>query len=1586
MSSSTQDAEDTAAEDTAAEDTASGADTGGPPCETAADCAVDPCLDAACIAGHCATSPKANGSPCPVLTPCATGGACKAGSCEPVGTKTCDDDNPCTVDGCDAATGACTFKPNPGVTCNDGNPCTKSDACSPAGACVGGKNVCTGCTSLKDCAAYDDGNPCNGTLYCHVEPGAQGVCEVLPSSVVVCDPAGDKPCLDAACDPQAGTCTLVAQPDGTACDDGRPCTQQEACQGGACTAAANVCQCESDGDCAAYDDGDACTGTLYCDTAGLPHTCKVLPTSVVSCATSTDPCKVNACDPKSGACKSANAVDGVACTDGDPKTVGDVCVSGVCKPGVDTSVCKTDVDCVPLEDGDFCNGTLFCNAATGQCQLNPATVVHCASASDTACRANVCETATGVCAMKPLPNGIPCDDGNKCTVGEVCKAGVCTASADTCQCKSDADCGKLEDGDACNGTLYCDSATNQCVVNPATVVTCPTAFDTACRVNSCDKASGTCALQDVVDGKPCNDGNACTVGEVCDKGACVASADACACKVDKDCAAFEDGNSCNGTLYCDKQLGACKLNPASLVVCPDAFDTACLENQCDPATGQCAKVAVNQGSQCDADGNPCTASDSCDAGVCKPGALVCDCQKDTDCVGKQGADKCVLGMYCDLSKNECAPTKVVQCDVSGDGPCKVTACDPKTGTCQQSDRPDGEVCEGNTLCTGAQICDGGSCVTGKAVNCDDINPCTSDTCDAKQGGCLHKALNAVSCDDGSACTSDDGCVEGTCLGTAASCNDNEVCTKDACDPLSGCVFLPVGATVCDDDDPCTLGDTCKTGACVGGQGKLTCDDGNPCTFDTCKAKLGCAFDAKPLAGSLCDDGDVCTHQDSCKGGACAGLTKSCDDGEPCTTDVCIKGKGCVHDALQKGTCDDGDACTKGDSCKTGTCVGALVVDCDDQEPCTVDTCDKKSGCGHVALANASKCSDKNPCTSKDSCKQGKCVGAAVSCNDDNVCTVDACDPDLGKCVYLPSTVVACQDNNPCTVTDVCKGGVCTGGKAKTCDDANSCTLDNCTPSQGCVHQGLVGTTCDDGSVCTSGEVCVNGACKGSEKSCDDNNSCTADSCDLKAGCVHVTKVGTACNDNNACTANDSCSQKKCVGKPVSCDDGNSCTEDVCDEASGCKKKILDKVPCDDGSACTEGDVCVSGICKAKEGLWLKKFSLNSGPEYHNAAALDSTGAIVIVGSHRVGDSLNNDGLDRYVTRIDATGKQLYFSSPANTGDDSYYAVAAGTEGEVYCAGQSETKNFLYSSKNIFIARVNSAGAEVWSKKQGSPDYGRAIATIGGNRIAVLGTTSKDSSLLIMNRSDGAIVTTTKVAGSGVMLRGMAAAGDKSFLLAGHASNKSTLFARQYGIDASLAWSKSFAATTGQDEEVYGAAFVGGGPILGGRATLNGTAYPLLVRLSPSGDLVWKRVVTALADSSLRWANPLADGGALAGGSGGSFLRVSPAGHVAWHRRIQVNDGFLVFRGGGLRSDGTLLLGGLSQISQVPDAAVARVDRWGNLTCSKSGSCITQPLSKCDDKNPCTLDVCGAPGGCTHAPVQDGVACGANGTCTSGVCK
>ncbi len=85
-------------------------------------------------------------------------------------------------------------------------------------------------------------------------------------------------------------------------------------------------------------------------------------------------------------CAAPSARDGDPCDDGNPCTLIDTCLGGLCVGG-DPKACP----------------------APDQCLL-----------------AGTCDPETGACAaFPPRPNGSPCDDGDGCTQSDTCLAGVC---------------------------------------------------------------------------------------------------------------------------------------------------------------------------------------------------------------------------------------------------------------------------------------------------------------------------------------------------------------------------------------------------------------------------------------------------------------------------------------------------------------------------------------------------------------------------------------------------------------------------------------------------------------------------------------------------------------------------------------------------------------------------------------------------------------------------------------------------------------------------------------------------------------------------------------------------------------------------------------------------------------------------------------------------------------------------------------------------------------------------------------------------------------------------------------------------------
>ena len=636
------------------------------------------------------------------------------------------------------------------------------------------------CTSNAQCTL---GNPCLGEGYCRKDKDAW-VCAVKPNTAVVCPSNSDTPCAVNTCDPKTGACAMTATADGTPCTDLDPCVVKSACKTGKCVAgSATWCQCKKSADCLAIPNHDPCLGQWFCDKATFPFTCRVSPNTSVKCAKDKDTaCVKNGCDATTGKCAMTNVQDGEKCSDGDPQTVSDACHKGVCKGGTLVSLCEKDTDCDVHEDGNVCNGTLFCDKNSKSCKVNPATVITCPSAQDTSCVKNTCNKGSGVCEKKSVKNGFTCDDGDSCTAGDLCIGGKCSAGPTyTCPCKVNADCAAKDDGDLCNGTLFCNLATKKCQHQPESVVVCKSVGDTACKKNACDPKSGKCAMTVIesvdkvcdvgaVGTKQgcryavakvakttltlCDDGDACTAGDTCKAGVCTAGIATCPCKSHADCLAEDDGDLCNGQPTCNFKTGKCDAKVQTKpVVCPKFNDTACFANTCAKLTGTCSLQPRPIGTACD-DGKPCTVKTACDAkGTCVGGA-VNKCDDKNLCT----KDECTVGKGCVHTKR------------CGDGNgCTLDACDPTNGKCSHLTKlMDGKVCNADgSGCTINDVCTAGVCKAGQVAICNEpvkacqVNACHSTGTTTFQ--CVVKtAADGTSCDDGDACRLGDLCVGGSC--------------------------------------------------------------------------------------------------------------------------------------------------------------------------------------------------------------------------------------------------------------------------------------------------------------------------------------------------------------------------------------------------------------------------------------------------------------------------------------------------------------------------------------------------------------------------------------------------------------------------------------------------------------------------------------------------------------------------------------------------------------------------------------------------------------------------------------------------------
>ncbi len=787
----------------------------------------------------------------------------------------------------------------------------------------------------------------------------------------------------------------------------------------------------------------------------------------------------------------------------------------------------------------------------------------------------------------------PCRDGNDCQ-GSVGGGDVCVDYG-----PEGAFCGgSCTSGKACPWGFTCKQAltvdgieVKQCI---ADLGTCP------CTETSVELALWT-ACSVVTEWGTCEGMRVCTEDGLAPCDAPTPSQDVCN-GLDDDCDGEVDEDTCDDANPCTKdsclgpdgclnaaQEGECiDGNPCTVadhcvagvctgspVKCDDS--NPCTDDGCDEAGG-CVFEANDAG--CD-DGNPCTVADVCSQGVCAGTQVSCECQSDADCAPLDDGDACNGKLFCDKGKFPfaCAivPGSPVECPES-QAFCQQAFCDPKSGACSFVPAHDGMPCDDGDACLVGETCGQGKCSSGSQANCEDGNPCTDDSCDST-AGCVH-AANTAPCFDGDFCTSGDQCSAGACVGKqVVSCEDGNPCTLDTCTPASGCAHEP-SAGSCDDGNLCTEGDSCSAGKCLPGKA-ADCNDLNPCTDDSCSPTLGCVHSTNTLA---CSDGNACTVGDKCSLGQCvSGQMLACADGNPCTDDSCDPVTGCKF-AYNSAACNDGNACTLADVCKAGACTAGQMLACDDSNPCTDDACDPKTGCTHSP--NSGTCTDGNPCTAVDSCSQGVCSGTGqIGCDDGNPCTDDSCDPKKG-CIHVANTA-PCNDSDPCTTVDTCSQGVCLGAVQKSCDDGNPCTSDTCKPFEGCLHSPDDGKGCDDGNPCTTSDGCLAGACIGTgQASCDDGNICTDDACVAYVGCKSTPHDGLPCDDANACTLQDVCVGGKCLGSgaPV-CNDGNACTQDACVPPGGCKYTPI--VPCcGDGKVnppeeCDDGNVNPGDGCNAQ---------------------------------------------------------------------------------------------------------------------------------------------------------------------------------------------------------------------------------------------------------------------------------------------------------------------------------------------------------------------------------------------------------------------
>ena len=478
-----------------------------------------------------------------------------------------------------------------------------------------------------------------------------------------------------------------------------------------------------------------------------------------------------------------------------------------------------------------------------------------------------------------------------------------------------------------------------------------------------------------IPGSACNDGNACTTGDVWNASCqCVGvpSGDTDGdgvCNAQDNCptVAGQIGSSCNDN-------NACTTNDVLNSSC-QCVGTAAVDSDGDGvcnAQDNCPTVAGQIGSPCN-DGNACTINE----------VLNSSCQ----CVGTVSPDTDGDGL-CNAQDN--CPTVAGQIGSPCNDGNACTINDVLNSSCQCAGTASGDT-DGDGICNAQDNCPMVAGQIGSA--CNDGNACTTN--DVLNSSCQCVGTPSGDTDGDGICNTQDNCP--TVAGQiGSSCNDGNACTlNDVLNSSCQCVGTPSGDT--DGDGICNAQDNCPT---VPGQIGSSCNDGNANTVNdilgnTCQcAGTAVNFDCAGVANGTASV-DACGV---CSGGTtgivpnstcvdCAGVVNgtalpgsACNDNNPNTgndawSSNCqcagqlIDCLGVVGGPALPGTpCNDGNGGTLGDLWTSNCdCIGNSVsIDCTGTP-------------GGTSLPGTS-CDDGDATTVNDSWSVGcTCVGIQVDC-------------------------------------------------------------------------------------------------------------------------------------------------------------------------------------------------------------------------------------------------------------------------------------------------------------------------------------------------------------------------------------------------------------------------------------------------------------------------------------------------------------------------------------------------------------------------------------------------------------------------------
>lgn len=563
--------------------------------------------------------------------------------------------------------------------------------------------------------------------------------------------------------------------------------------------------------------------------------------------------------------------------------------------------------------------------------------------------------------------------------------------------------------------------------------------------------NGTCCLNDRV----CN-GACCPVGYTCQGGACVRTGGG---GNPGGCPAGQAkcGKSCIDISSDVANCGSCGH------VCPGPTPGTC-QGAAICTNGVCGFAPLAAGTVCRPAAGPCDLAEACNgtslncpANAFAPSSTIC----------RPAAGDCDAVEFCTGSSAACPADGFQPASVA----CRPATCEGGVATRAATCSGAGSACPEpiREACT-PYVCGATACRT----NCDSDADCVaSHHCDG--GVCLSDA------DLGAACDEDSDCASGFCVGGICC---NTVCEGQcvACN-LAGrvgtCSPLASG-TACDDGNACTQTDTCDgAGTCVGSN-PIVCTALDQChDVGTCDPKTGVCSNPDKPNNTPCNDNNACTLGDTCQDGICTGGSPvQCPNTDVrCSIAGCDPAVGCTTTNLPAGTpCLDFFKCDGNEVCDgNGNCVEGTPVSCDE-----CNACDPFTGTCEPTNEGLACTGDGNHCYGGFVCAGGACVGVApVECPAPDACHEEGtCDPTSGVCSNPNKPYYTDCPGGVC-INGVCEPPFCAGRGSSCTDSSQCCDGLSCAPASGpnpTCCESIIGSGCSSQFDCCGILVCFNGIC------------------------------------------------------------------------------------------------------------------------------------------------------------------------------------------------------------------------------------------------------------------------------------------------------------------------------------------------------------------------------------------------------------------------------------------------------------------------------------------------------------------------------